>query len=53
MKPLNKRVNKKKASKVTLKNRRSQHRLADNVEKELTSGLTSIRPEDVKLHQHY
>ncbi len=53
MKPLNKRINKKKASKVTLKNGRKHHRLVDNDEKAISSGVSSVRPEEIKMHQHY
>lgn len=55
MKPVNKRINKKKASKVTLKNHRKHNRTGDLHEqmKKAAEGLTSVRPEDIKLHQHY
>lgn len=54
MKPFNKRLNKRKASKVTLKTHRkhSHPPLQDEI-KEASNGMTSIRPEDIKLHQHY
>ncbi|MBS0653617.1 MAG: hypothetical protein JSR39_08875 [Verrucomicrobia bacterium] len=55
MKPVNKRINKKKASKVTLKNHRKHNRTGDLHEqmKKAAEGLSSVRPEDIKLHQHY
>lgn len=54
MKPLNKRINKKKSSKVTLKNHRHGHvqKYTEEV-KEAADGASEIRPEDIKLHQHY
>jgi hypothetical protein len=54
MKPFNKRLNKRKASKVTLKTHRkhSHPPLQDEV-KEAADGVTSVRPEDIKIHQHY
>jgi len=54
MKPLNKRINKRKASKVTLKTHRKHNcqRLNDEM-KEIISGNPDIRSEDVKIHQHY
>jgi hypothetical protein len=54
MKPLNKRINRKKASKLTLKTRRRHHRLALNDPHMMASDIpATIRPEDVKTHQHY
>lgn len=54
MKPFNKRLNKRKASKVTLKNhRKSGHPPIQDEMKEVTNGVTSVRPEDIKIHQHY
>lgn len=55
MKPVNKRINKKKASKVTLKNHRKQNRTGDLHQqmKKAAEGRSSTRPEDIKLHQHY
>jgi phage-related protein len=54
MKPFNKRLNKRKASKVTLKTHRKHTHpsLQDDV-KEISSGVPEIRPEDIKIHQHY
>jgi tRNA(Phe) wybutosine-synthesizing methylase Tyw3 len=54
MKPLNKRLNKRKASKVTLKNhRKSSHPPLQDEIKEAADGVSSVRPEDIKIHQHY
>lgn len=54
MKPFNKRLNKRKASKVTLKtHRKNNHPPLHDEIKEATNGVTSVRPEDVKIHQHY
>ena len=54
MKPLNKRINKRKASKVTLKTHRKHNRQRLNDEmKEIISGNPDIRSEDIKIHQHY
>ena len=55
MKPSNKRINKKKASKVTLKTHRKLNRTGDLHEqmKKAAEGVSSIRPEDIKMHQHY
>jgi hypothetical protein len=54
MKSLNKRLNRKKASKVTLKNhrRKSHPGMHDEMIKD-SEDLTSIRPEDIKFHQQY
>lgn len=54
MKAFNKRLNKRKASKVTLKVHRKQSHppLQDEI-KEAASGVTEVRPEDIKIHQHY
>ncbi len=54
MKPFNKRLNKRKASKVTYKTHRKHNHppLHDEV-KEITDGVTAVRPEDIKIHQHY
>jgi hypothetical protein len=54
MKPFNKRLNKRKASKVTLKvHRKNNHPPLQDEIKEATDGVTSVRPEDIKIHQHY
>lgn len=54
MKAFNKRVNKRKASKVTLKtHRKDSHPPVQDEIKEITNGVTAVRPEDVKIHQHY
>jgi hypothetical protein len=54
MKGSNKRVNKRKASKVTLKNhRKSSHPSQQDEVKEAADGIVSIRPEDIHFHQHY
>ncbi len=54
MKPFNKRVNKRKASKVTLKtHRKSSHPSIQDEVKGASNGVSSIRPEDIKIHQHY
>jgi hypothetical protein len=54
MKPFNKRVNKRKASKVTLKtHRKNSHPPIQDEIKGTMNGETSIRPEDIKIHQHY
>lgn len=54
MKALNKRVNKKKATKVTLKNHSKDARphIRDELKIE-TSNVNAVRPEDIKIHQHY
>ena len=54
MKASNKRVNRRKASKVTLKNhqKRSHPSIQDDI-KEASNGVTSVRPEDINFHQHY
>jgi hypothetical protein len=54
MKALNNRVNKKKATKVTLKTHRKDSRpnVRDEIKK-ATSNVSVVRPEDVKIHQHY
>jgi hypothetical protein len=54
MKPFNKRLNKRKASKVTFKiHRKNNHPPLHDEVKGVTDGVTSVRPEDVKIHQHY
>jgi len=54
MKPSNKRLNRRKASKVTMKtHRKNSHPSLHDEIKEATDGITSVRPEDVKIHQHY
>ena len=55
MKPSNKRINKRKASKVTLKTHRKLSRNGDLHEqmRKTAEGLSSVRPEDIKMHQHY
>jgi hypothetical protein len=54
MKSFSKRVNKRKASKVTLKNhRKSSHPSLQDEVKGASDGVTSVRPEDIKIHQHY
>jgi len=54
MKPLNKRINRKKASKLTLKTHHKHNRQRLNDEMNVSiSGNPDIRPEDVKMHQHY
>lgn len=54
MKPSNKRLHKRKASKVTSKtHRKHNHPPVQDEIKEISEGVTSVRPEDIKLHQHY
>ena len=54
MKPLNKRLNKRKASKVTLKtHRKDTHPSLHDQVNQASNGITSVRPEDIKIHQHY
>ncbi|HEY2810658.1 MAG TPA: hypothetical protein VGJ00_04635 [Rhabdochlamydiaceae bacterium] len=54
MKAFNKRVNKKKATKVTLKTHRKDSHLHVHDElKKVTDNVNAVRPEDVKIHQHY
>lgn len=54
MKPFNKRVNHRKASKVTLKNhRKNSHPSLQNEMKEVANGVTEVRKEQIKMHQHY
>lgn len=52
MKAFNKRVNKKKASKVTLKTHRKDSHPHD-VLKQATNNVNSVRPEEIKIHQKY
>ena len=54
MKPFSKRLSKRKASKVTLKtHRKDTHpHLQDEVKRD-ASGVSAVRPEDIKSHQHY
>jgi len=54
MKAFNKRVNKKKATKVTLKNhRKDSHPGVHDELKTAASSVNAVRPEDIKIHQHY
>ena len=54
MKPFNKRLNKRKASKVTLKtHRKNGHPSLQDEVKEASNEVTAVRPEDIKMHQHY
>ena len=54
MKPFQKRLNKRKASKVTMKtHRKSSHPPIQDDVKGASSGVTAVRPEDIKTHQHY
>ena len=54
MKPFNKRLNKRKASKVTLKTHaKSSHPPLRDEIKEASNGVSEVRPEDIKIHQHY
>lgn len=54
MKPFNKKLNKRKASKITLKtHRKNSHPSLHDEVKEVASDITSVRPEDIKFHQHY
>ncbi len=54
MKSFNKKLNRRKASKVTLKtHRKNSHPPLQDGIKDATSGVASIRPEDIKIHQHY
>jgi hypothetical protein len=54
MKPFNKRLNKRKASKVTLKHhRKNSHPSLQDEVKEASDGVSAVRPEDIKIHQHY
>ncbi len=54
MKAFNKRVNKKKATKVTLKTHRKDARphIRDEL-KIATSNVNAVHPAEVKIHQHY
>jgi hypothetical protein len=54
MKPFNKRLNKRKASKVTMKTHRKNSHLPlqDEIKRD-SNGVAAIRPEDIKIHQHY
>ena len=54
MKASNKRVNKKKATKVTLKTHRKDSRphIHDEI-KRAASNVSAVRPEEIKVHQHY
>jgi hypothetical protein len=54
MKPFNKKLNKRKASKVTLKtHRKNSHPSLQDEIKEVSSEVSSVRPEEIKIHQHY
>jgi len=54
MKPFSKRVNKRKASKVTLKtHRKAGHPPLQDEMKGASEGVSLARPEDIKFHQHY
>lgn len=54
MKAFNNRINKRKASKVTLKtHRKNNHPSIQDEVKETMSGVPAVRPEDIKTHQHY
>ena len=54
MKAFNKRINKRKATKVTLKTHRKEtHPHVHDALKEATSSVDAVRPEDIKMHQHY
>jgi len=55
MKQLNKRINKRKPSKITLKTHH-QHDRPESIHaenKDIAESTSAIRPEDVHLHQHY
>jgi hypothetical protein len=54
MKPFNKRLNKRKGSKVTMKTHRKCNHLPlqDEIKRDSNS-VTEVRPEDIKIHQHY
>lgn len=54
MKAFNKRINKRKATKVTLKTHRKEtHPHVHDALKEATSSVNAVRPEEIKMHQHY
>jgi hypothetical protein len=54
MKPFNKKLNKRKASKVTLKHHsKSSHPTSQDELKDASNDVTSVRPEDIKIHQNY
>ena len=54
MKAFNKRINKRKATKVTLKtHRKDSHPHIYDELKTATSNVDAVRPEDIKIHQHY
>lgn len=54
MKASNNRVNKKKATKVTLKTHRKDSRPSIHDEiKRAASNVSAVRPEEIKVHQHY
>jgi hypothetical protein len=54
MKPFNKKLNKRKASKVTLKHHsKSSHPSSQDELKDASNDVTSVRPEDIKIHQNY
>ena len=52
MKAFNKRVNKRKATKVTLKTHRKDSRTQDEL-KTAMNNVNTVRPEQIKIHQHY
>jgi hypothetical protein len=54
MKAFNKRLNKRKASKVTMKHhRKSSHPPLQDVVKGTAAGGSPVRAEEIRIHQHY
>ncbi|MBS0621092.1 MAG: hypothetical protein JSS61_06510 [Verrucomicrobia bacterium] len=54
MKSVNKKLNKRKASKVTLKSHAKHGHAGQHAEvKEATDGISDVRPEGIKFHQQY
>lgn len=54
MKQVNKKLNRRKASKVTMKtHRKGSHPSLQDEIKDASGGVSGIRPEDIKIHQHY
>lgn len=53
MKAFNKKLNKRKTSKVTLKRHsKSNHPSSQDELKDVANGVASVRPEDIKIHQN-
>jgi len=53
MKALNKRINKRKATKITLKTHRKDTHPHVSDERRATESGAAVRPEAIRMHQHY